>query len=227
MKTIGTQTPPALRAAAKYAAIKAHLIQGLANRHRQSQGSPIRGFQIRSTVKYLSAIALAFSLWLPTSAQENWQSVDPGKSLLKFENAKRYMLQQSKDWQRTLEQSEWMLDDGTIISFHVTRLGANWVLTNEGPTLEEVLRRAFPGAELAEIGEPFMNRERGTRGSAQWLRFRNHGEHCVLIRQYGWDDDTDLTGRVPMGNRVAVGHRCASAELSHAQIKELFERIDF
>lgn len=227
MEILDAQTPPALRRAAENHAIKTQLIQGPADSHCHSKPFEHRGYRISSTIKCLSAIALAVTLWIPASAQESWQTVDPKKALLKFENAKRYLLQQSKDWKKTLEQSEWTLEDGTIISFHVTRLGANWVLTNEGPTLEEILRRAFPGAELGEIGEPFMNRERGTRGSAQWLRFRNHGEHCVLIRQYGWDDDTDLHGRVPMGNRVAVGHRCASAELSHAQIKELFERNDF
>ncbi len=189
--------------------------------------SQLREARVRSTIYRMLAAALAAAICLPVLAQENWESVDAGKALLKFENAKRYTLLQSKDWKKTLEQSEWTLDDGSVVYFHVTRMGSGWLLVKGGETLEDLFQRVFPNAELVEVGEPFINRDRGTRGQAQWLRYRSLGNHCVLIRQYGWDDDTDITGRVPMGNRVAIGYRCAGAELTQAEIKDLIERIDF
>lgn len=189
--------------------------------------SQLREARARLTIHRMVAAALAAAICFPVLAQENWESVDAGKALLKFENAKRYTLLQSKDWKKTLEQSEWTLDDGSTVYFHVTRMGSGWLLVKGGETLQDLFQRVFPNAELVEVGEPFINRDRGTRGQAQWLRYRSLGNHCVLIRQYGWDDDTDITGRVPMGNRVAIGYRCAGTELSQAEIKDLIERIDF
>ncbi len=192
-----------------------------------SDFSQLREAQARSTISRMLAAALAAAICLPVSAQENWETVDARKALLKFENAKRHTLLQSKDWQKTLEQSGWTLDDGSVVYFHVTRMGSRWLLVKGGETLKELFQRVFPNAELVEVGEPFVNRDRGTRGEAQWLRYRSQGNNCVLIRQYGWDDDTDIIGRVPMGNRVAIGYRCTNEELSHAEIRELIERINF
>ncbi len=227
MKTLAVKTVQDLRQTSLLKSVDAYLNKQFERPYFNSELSLIPGLRICSTFRFLLTAALTLMLSIPSHAERNWEAVDPEKALLKFSNAKRYILQQSKDWQSTLEQSEWMLDDGTVIYFHVTWMGPRWTLVKGGPTIEELFRRIFPQAELVEIGEPFINRDRGTRGQAQWLRYRNAGDHCVLIRQYGWDDDSAVSGRVAMGNRVAIGFRCADVELSHNEIRQIIERIDF
>lgn len=227
MKTLSRRTLPKWMRPAPHLALTVHLTRRQAKPRHHSDLPLTRKFRIRHAVNYFLAVALAASLCTPVLAQEIWQAVDDKKALLKFDKAKRYLLQQRKDGEKTLEQSEWALDDGSIIVFHVTRMGPRWVLVKGGPDLEKIFRGAFPNAELVEIGEPFVNKERGTQGDAQWIRYREHGAHCVFLRQYGWDDASEVLSGVPLGNRVAIGYRCGAAMLTNPEIQELFARIDF
>lgn len=178
--------------------------------------------------RYAFALALAVVLCAPALGQDDWKDVDESQALLEFMNAKRTRTLQKKDGETTLERSYWTLDDGAAVAFVVTWLGRMWVLTNRGPTLEEIFHRALPNSELEEVGEPFVNRDGGTQGKAQWLRYRHQGNNCVLMRQFGWDDDAQILGaEIPLGNRVAVGFYCADMKLSETEIVQLFKRIDF
>lgn len=179
------------------------------------------------TFTWIFAAVLALILCPPVLAQQSWQPVDDKKAILIFTDAKRFSLRQMRDGHFTLEQSQWRLEDGSIIEFDVAQADRRWVLVKPAPTLEDVLQRSLPHVEVVEIGEPFMNRESGTQGAAQWIKYRDRNSDCVVIRQYGWDDDTDVHGRVPLGTRVAVGFYCAGKTLNNDEIAKLFGRIDF
>ncbi len=180
-----------------------------------------------SVIGYVFAVAFTFLLCAPALANDDWKEVDERRALLEFKDATCTRVLQRKDGETTLEQSYWMLSNGADVFFHVTRLGPRWVLTDRGPTLEEVFRRAFPTAELEEIGEPFHNRDGGTQGRAQWLRYRHLENHCVLMRQYGGVGVSARGAAIALGSRVAVGTYCANLKLSRAEIGQLFKRIDF
>ena len=227
METLTIKTAHDLRRPSLFQSVNAHVNKHSKKPDCRSGFFLIPSFRICSKLKYLLASVLALMISIPLHAEPNWQTVNSEKVLLEFSNAKRYMVQQSRDWQSTLERSAWMLDDGSVMYFHVTWMGPRWVLVKGGESLKELFQRAFPTSELVEVGEPFLNRDRGTRGHAQWLRYRDGGSHCILVRQYGWDDDSDVDGRVAIGNRVAVGYRCADVELTHPEIRELIERIHF